>query len=197
SDARRSGAASCPVRARMEVTLPDMTDSLAPIQDLDATLKLIVAMAIGLLLGLQRERTPSAKAGLRTFALVGLFGGVAALLGQATGGTWIVVTGLVLVGLMIIAAYLNPVEGPEADSGTTTIIALLLCYALGVMVWYGYSRLAIALGIVATALLQFKPELHGVTRKLSRSDVASILQFAVLSFVILPYLPNEGFDRYR
>lgn len=174
-----------------------MIDTLAPEQELAAALKFLASLAIGLLLGLQRERTPSAKAGLRTFALVGLLGCTAGLIAEAAAGVWLIAAGLVLVGLMIVAAYRNAAEGPEADSGTTTVVALLLCYTLGVMVWYGYSRLAVALGIVATALLQFKPELHGLTRRLSRNDVASILQFAVLSFVILPFLPDEGFDRYR
>ena len=174
-----------------------MTDTLAPGQELEAAIKFLASLAIGLLLGLQRERTPSAKAGLRTFALVGLLGCTAGLVAEAAGSAWLIAAGLVLVGAMIIAAYRSPAEGPEADSGTTTVVALLLCYTLGVMVWHGYTRLAVALGIVATALLQFKPELHGITRRLSRNDVASILQFAVLSFVILPFLPDEGFDRYR
>ena len=119
------------------------------------------------------------------------------LIAELVAGAWVIASGLVLVGVMIIAAYHDPDDGPEADSGTTTVIALLFCFSLGVLVWYGYSRLAVALGIVATALLQFKPELHGLSKKLSRNDVASILQFAVLSFVILPYLPNRGFDRYQ
>jgi uncharacterized membrane protein (DUF4010 family) len=174
-----------------------MIDSLGFAQELHAALKFLASMAIGLLLGLQRERTPSAKAGLRTFALVALFGCASALIAETVAGAWIIAAGLLLVGVMIIAAYHDPDDGPEADSGTTTVIALLFCYTLGVMIWYGYSRLAIALGIVATALLQFKPELHGLSSKLSRNDVASILQFAVLSFVILPYLPNRGFDRYQ
>jgi uncharacterized membrane protein (DUF4010 family) len=174
-----------------------MSDSLGFAQELDAALKFLASMAVGLLLGLQRERTPSAKAGLRTFALVALFGCVSGLIAEVVAGPWIIAAGLALVGVMIIAAYHEPDDAPEADSGTTTVVALLFCYTLGVMIWFGYSRLAIALGIVATALLQFKPELHGISSRLSRSDVASILQFAVLSFVILPFLPNRGFDRYQ
>jgi uncharacterized membrane protein (DUF4010 family) len=170
--------------------------ALNPSEELNAAFRFLVSMAIGLLLGLQRERTPSAKAGLRTFTLVALLGSVSALIADAVGAPWIIVAGLVLVGLMIVAANFNASDIPEGDSGTTTVVALLFCYALGVMVWYGQSRLAIALGIVATVLLQFKAELHGISNKLSRNDVASMLQFAVLSFVILPYLPDRAFDRH-
>jgi uncharacterized membrane protein (DUF4010 family) len=157
--------------------------------------KFLTSLAIGLLLGLQRERTPSAKAGLRTFALVAVLGTTAGLLAEAAGDAWIVTAGLVLVGLMIVAAYRGE-EAPESDSGTTTVVAVLLCYALGVMVWYGQSRLAVGVAIAATLLLHFKTELHGLSAQLSRGDVASILQFAVLTFIVLPLLPDEGYGPY-
>jgi uncharacterized membrane protein (DUF4010 family) len=55
----------------------------------------------------------------------------------------------------------------------------------------------VAVAIVATLLLHFKTELHGLSARLSREDVASILQFAVLTFVILPLLPDRGFGPYQ
>jgi uncharacterized membrane protein (DUF4010 family) len=160
---------------------------------LETPLRFLTSLGIGLLLGLQRQRTPSARAGLRTFALVAVFGTVSGFIAELAAGAWIVAAGLLLVGLMIIAAYRGGEEGPEADSGTTTVIAVLLCYGLGAMVWYGQSQLAVAIAVVATALLQFKAELHGFSEKLSSQDVASMLQFGVLSFIILPLLPNEGY----
>lgn len=165
-------------------------------EELVTPFKLLTGLAIGLLLGLQREHTPSAKAGLRTFGLVGLFGTISALVADAVGIAWIVPTGLALVGLMIVAAY-HRTEGPEADSGTTTVIAVLLCFGLGVMVWHDRSQLAVSVAIVATLLLHFKTELHGLSARLSRQDVASILQFAVLTFIILPLLPDRGIGPYR
>jgi uncharacterized membrane protein (DUF4010 family) len=170
-----------------------MNDILTLTDGLQTTLKFLTSVGIGLLLGLQRQRTPGAKAGLRTFALVAAFGTVSGLIAEATDSAWIVATGLLLVGLMIIAAYHHSDDALEADSGTTTVIAVLLCYGLGVMVWLGYSQLAAAVGIVATLLLHFKAELHGLSEKLTQQDVASVLQFAVLSVVILPLLPNEGY----
>jgi uncharacterized membrane protein (DUF4010 family) len=171
-------------------------DILSASEGFELPLVFLTSLGIGLLLGLQRQRTPSAKAGLRTFALVAVLGTVAGLIADITAETWVISAGLVLSGLMIIAAYRHDDEGPEADSGTTTVVAVLLCYGLGVMVWYGQSQLAAAIAIVATALLQFKAELHGLSERLSRQDVASILQFGVLSFIILPLLPNEGYGPY-
>lgn len=157
--------------------------------------KFLTSLGIGLLIGLERERTPSAKAGLRTFTLVALLGTMAALLADKSGLPWLLATGWAVVGAMIIAAYVNsPTE--ENDPGTTTIAALLVCYGLGALVWYGQSTLAIMLAIATTALLYFKPELRGMTQRLTRRDLESILQFAVLTFVILPILPDRNYGPY-
>ena len=155
----------------------------------------LTSLAIGLLIGLERERNPSAKAGLRTFALVAIFGTLSAMLSSKVDSPWLLVAGLLLVGAMIIAAYINS-PGEEQDPGTTTVAALLLCYALGALVWYGYSRIAIMLAIATTTLLYFKPELRGMTQRLTRRDLVSILQFLVLTFVILPILPDQNYGPY-
>ncbi len=156
----------------------------------------LTSLAIGLLIGLERERTPSAKAGLRTFALVALLGTLAAMLAEKIGLPWLLAAGWVVVGAMIIAAYINsPTE--ENDPGTTTVAALLMCYGLGALIWYGQSTLAIMLAVGVTALLYFKPELRGMSQRLTRRDLVSILQFAVLTFVILPVLPDRSYGPYN
>lgn len=152
------------------------------------------SLALGLLIGLERERSPAARAGLRTFALVALLGTLLALVGEQTGTPWILVAGLVGVGAIIVSAYAGDNDGD--DPGTTTQAALLLCYGLGAAVWYGYSTLAIMLAIVTTVLLHFKPELQSMSKNLTRRDLQSILQFAVLSFIILPILPDQDFGPY-
>lgn len=162
---------------------------------IEALPQFLTSLAIGLLIGLERERNPSAKAGLRTFALVSLFGTLIAFLADKSGISWLLVFGLLAVAGMIIAAYINsPTE--NNDPGTTTVAALLICYALGVLVWFGYSKLAVMLSIATTTLLYFKPELQGITQRLTRRDLVSILQFSVLSFVILPVLPDQNYGPY-
>jgi len=156
----------------------------------------ITSLAIGLLIGMERERNPAAKAGLRTFAVVALLGTLLGMLSTAMGEPWLVAAGLGLVGLLIVAAYFNA-PTPEGDPGTTTEAALIVCYCLGVAVWFGYGTLAIIIGVVTTVLLYFKPELSGISKGMKRSDLLSILQFAVLSFVILPILPNRDFGPYN
>jgi uncharacterized membrane protein (DUF4010 family) len=155
----------------------------------------VVALAIGLLMGLERERNPAAKAGLRTFALTALLGVLSAHLATAVDAPWLIAVGLFLVGAMMIAAYLHATQ-VDGDPGTTTVVALLLCYGLGVMVWHDEVQLAVMLGIAATTLLYFKPELRGMSQHLSRRDLLSVLQFAVLSLIILPLLPDQNYGPY-
>jgi uncharacterized membrane protein (DUF4010 family) len=163
--------------------------------ELAALPRYVVALAIGLLMGLERERNPAAKAGLRTFALTALLGVLAAHLGTALSAVWLIPVGLLLVGAMMIAAYLrDPVE--DGDPGTTTVAALMLCYGLGVLVWHNEIQLAVMLGIGATMLLYFKPELRGWSQHMTRRDLLSVLQFAVLSLIILPLAPNRNYGPY-
>jgi len=154
-----------------------------------------VALAIGLLMGLERERNPAAKAGLRTFALTALLGVLAAHLATTLGELWLVAVGLLLVGAMMIAAYLQS-PPQDGDPGTTTVAALMLCYGLGVMVWHDEIQLAVMLGIASTMLLYFKPELRGLSQHMTRRDLLSMLQFAVLALVILPLLPDRNYGPY-
>ena len=166
-------------------------------QGLEALPQYLTALAIGLLIGLERERNPTAKAGLRTFALVALAGAMSATLAETFAAPYIIAVGLGAVALMMIAAYYHHHEAfHEWDPGTTTIAAVIGCYMLGAMTLTGFARLAVILGILATTLLYFKAELRGVARRLERRDLVSMLQFAVVAFVVLPLLPDRGFGPY-
>ena len=169
---------------------------LAPDSPFNQLLPFLVSLGIGLLIGLERERNPRAKAGLRTFALTSLLGTLCAMLSQQTGSPWMLVVGFIAVGGYIVAAYLGE-QSLDVEPGTTTEAALLVCYALGAMIWHGEHELAIMLAIVTTVLLYFKPEMQGAARQLTRRDLVSILQFAVLTFIILPILPNQNFGPYQ
>lgn len=102
--------------------------------DLDQLQGVVTSLGVGLLIGLERERRPSAKAGLRTSALVALLGYLAAMLGDDSGSAWIVAAGLVATGATMIVAY--GTQPDASDPGTTTVIALLVCYSLGAAVWH-------------------------------------------------------------
>ena len=154
------------------------------------------SIGIGLLIGLERERQSDLKAGLRTFALVGLLGCLSALLAQITDSGWILAAGMLAIAAMMIAAHVSdPLD--TGDPGTTSVVALMVCYALGAMVWFGYTSTAVMLAIATTVLLYFKAQLHGISKSLTHVDLLSILQFGVLALVILPILPDRDFGPYQ
>ncbi|MDP1606342.1 MAG: MgtC/SapB family protein [Rhodocyclaceae bacterium] len=155
-----------------------------------------VSLGIGLLIGLERERKPDAKAGLRTFALTALFGCLAALLGEKSGSGWILAVGLLMLATMMIVAIARDPQD-DGDPGTTSVVALMVCYGLGALVWHGHATLAVMLAITTTVLLYFKAQLHDVSRSLTHKDLISILQFGVLSLVVLPILPDRDFGPYN
>jgi len=165
-----------------------------PGTDAAPLLAFVTSLAIGLLIGVERERNPAAKAGLRTFALTAAFGTLAAMLGDYGEGAWVPAVGLALTGVTIVAAYYR--APPADDPGTTTVVALLLTYCLGALCWYGERTLAAAIAVGAAALLYFKPELRGILERFERRDLLAVIQFATLSVVILPVLPDEGYGPY-
>ena len=153
------------------------------------------ALGIGLLVGMERERRPESAAGLRTFALVSMLGCLFALLSDKTGGPWILLTGLLVVAGAMIASNFSARQ-EEQYRGFTTEAAIIVTYGLGAAVWFGQATLAVMLAIATTVLLYFKAELSRFSRRMTPKDINSILQFAVLSLVVLPILPNQDYGPY-
>ncbi|AFM16267.1 putative membrane protein [Mycolicibacterium chubuense NBB4] len=150
----------------------------------------LVALAIGLLLGLERERSHSRKlpAGSRSFALLSLLGAVAASVDE-----WVVVVGLVSVAALVALAYFRT---SEDDPGTTTAIAALGAYLLGVLA-YTRPAVAVALAVVVAGLLLSKSRIHRFAREIvSEVEVEDAIKFLVVAFVILPLFPDRALGPY-
>lgn len=157
---------------------------------------LAIALGLGLLVGLQKERAESPLAGLRTFALVTWAGAMAALVGQATT-QWVLVGGLLAVAALMVTgnAVLMKTE-PESDPGQTTEAAVVLMYLIGALVVVGPREVAIVGGAATAVLLHLREELRTWVGKLSDADVRAIMQFVLISLVILPVLPDQAFGPY-
>ncbi len=155
-------------------------------------LQLAVALGLGLLVGLQRERAEPAVAGIRTFALITLFGAVAARLGMVFGG-WIVVAGLVVVAAFVVTGNLMRAE---KDPGTTTEFTAVLMYGIGAWVVVGSMTVAVVLTGVVALLLHLREPLHELAGRISEKDIRGIMQLVLIALVILPLLPDETFGPY-
>lgn len=155
----------------------------------EAFQRLGVALGLGLLVGLQRERVGSPLAGIRTFSLASLFGALCAV-----AGAWAIGAGLIALGALVVAGLLQKSE--NKDPGLTTEVALLLIFALGAAAVLGPLPVVIAAGGTVAVLLHLKEQLHGFVAKLGDKELKAIMQFVLVSLVILPALPNRYFGPY-
>lgn len=150
---------------------------------------LFVALGIGMLMGVERERRKGTGAdrriaGVRTFALTCLAGGLA----QASGIDGMVLLGAILVAGLILMAY---ARGRPADPGVTTEVALLVAYLLGVTAIEA-PALAAAVGAVVTLLLAAREHLHRFsTDWLTQSELRDALILTGIALALLPLLPNR------
>ncbi|HTG33186.1 MAG TPA: MgtC/SapB family protein [Thermoanaerobaculia bacterium] len=158
-------------------------------------LQLAVALGLGLLVGLQRERMDSAIAGIRTFALITLFGAVAGQLGQVFGG-WVVAVGLLASAGLVTAGNLSRLPEGKAEPGQTTEFAALLMYGIGAWVVVGSMTQAVVLGGVVAVLLQLREPLHQFAGRMGEPDIKAIMQLVLIALVILPLLPDRTFGPY-
>ncbi|HEY7511977.1 MAG TPA: MgtC/SapB family protein [Vicinamibacteria bacterium] len=153
-----------------------------------------VALLLGLLLGLERQRAKkgAAFAGIRTFplfAVCGFFGALAGL----KGIPWALPAVLLIVGGFGIAAY---VREPEAGTGVTTEMTGLLVAVLGAVVALGEPAAAAAVAVLATLLLTLKAPLHRMAGAISEDEILAAMKFAVVAVVILPLLPDRPMGPY-
>lgn len=168
--------------------------------DSQVLINFLIAIFLGALIGLERERRFEAKerasfAGLRTFAIVCLSGAVCGYLSE-TIGPWIVVAGLVIVGALSIASFLSIMRSCEGNIGTTTELAFICTFLIGVLILIGGRTLGVAVGVTLTVLLSIKTEVRKLSTSISREDMYATLKFGIISLVILPFLPRETFDPY-
>ena len=158
--------------------------------------QIAISLLLGLLIGLQRERAESAIGGIRTFPLIAAFGTVCGWMGLEYGG-WIVPAGLLAVAALLLVSNFMSARAGNADAGQTSEIAALLLYAVGAYLVTGALAVAVALGGVIAILLHFKDPLHAFASRIGEQDVTAIMQFALISLVVLPVLPNRAFGPYE
>jgi uncharacterized membrane protein (DUF4010 family) len=157
-----------------------------------------VALAIGLLIGLERGWHTRDKgegmriAGLRTYGLIALLGGLWGILAQQSG---ILLMGFAFLSLtfILLIAYSKSL-GKFEDYSITSMIASLITFTLGALTVFGHTVLASATAVVITLLLGFKPLLHGWMNKLEQHELEATLKLLLISVVMLPILPDRSFD---
>lgn len=165
---------------------------------LDLLLRLGVALAIGLLTGIERSWNIRDKdsllhaSGIRSFALAGLAGGVSGALGQSLG---VALTAVVFLGFAAVFAAFQWRETTVSGSlSVTSTLAGLLTFLLGTLAAVGDMQVAVAVAIVATALLALREALHAWINALTAAEIRDGLILLAMAFLLLPLLPNRAVD---
>jgi uncharacterized membrane protein (DUF4010 family) len=159
--------------------------------------RLILAVGIGLLVGIERGRHTRDEgggariAGVRTFTLMGLLGGVAATVSLELGA-WVLAATILTYGALVVTAHVLRTREVR-DFGITTEVAELLVLLLGALAVLGDATLAAAGAVVTVAFLSAKPVLHQWVEQIKRLELTAAVELLVLSVVLLPVLPNRGF----
>ena len=162
-------------------------------------LRLGLALAIGLLVGLERgwrEREApdrSRTAGIRTYGISGLTGGIFAALAQEFESSLILAAGF--LGYGAVLAWFKAREAThDEDYSVTGVVAGLAVFALGALAVAGDYVAAAAGGTFLAAVLASREVLHGLLRRLTWVELRSALVLAVMTAIVLPILPDRTID---
>ncbi|MBX0325650.1 MgtC/SapB family protein [Halomicroarcula sp. F13] len=154
---------------------------------------LFIAGLLGMLLGLEREWS-NKSAGIRTFTLTSLIGAAAMSLNDgvllALGGVLVLIQGGLLGVRGLVSQFNKSINDPELGLSLTTSTSLLLAYAVGILVGAEHVLIGAIIGITSSFLLVLRGELHGFANQLSREEVRSAGEFAIIAFVVYPLLPG-------
>lgn len=150
-----------------------------------------IALGLGLMIGVEREReVRDAFAGIRTFPLIALLGCAAGLLNDHFSH-WSFAITFVIVAAFVLASYV--LTGSASAPGITTEIASLLVFLFGTLSWWQMPELAAALAVLTTLLLASKKWLENLSLRIGTQDITAALQFAVITLIVLPILPDQTF----
>jgi len=152
--------------------------------------RLGLALAIGLLVGIERERRKKG-AGVRTFAFAAMLGAIGGLLGEVFA-----LLALALLGVLVVLLNVETIWAGEGAEMTTSAALLITSFA-GLLAGQGHTFTPTVLGITTAALLAWKQPLAGFSSALTESELRSAILLAILAFVIYPVLPTGGIDPWH
>jgi len=165
--------------------------------DLAAIQNFAIAILIGALIGIEREKrrdTEVTIGGIRTFVLLATLGAVGGYLSQRFDTIWPLLAIVTLGGATVVAGFLIDADERKGPVGLITELAAIVVTVLAGLATLGQPALAVCLGIVVAALLAYKQPLHGLIDKIGWDDLFAGLRLLIASFIILPLLPDHTVD---
>jgi uncharacterized membrane protein (DUF4010 family) len=162
--------------------------------DVTLALRFGAALGLGVLLGLERERTRQPEkgfAGVRTIGLISLAGALSAYFDQQLGLPWLALALFGAVVALTVVSY--AVTASHGSLGITTEVTALLAFLLGSLCVRGHVTLAAELAVATALVLALKEWLHALAQRIESADVEATLKFAIVTVIVLPLVPNADF----
>ena len=162
---------------------------------------LLTAFGVGLLIGIERGWKGRIKeegdrvAGIRTFALTGILGGIVGRLSMLMGDWLVAAAFLSFAAVVAIAHFVGARE--SEDIGFTTSVALLITFSLGIWAVFGSHVYIFSVAVLVVALLGYKPELHKWIGNIETEEIYAGIKLLVISVILLPLLPNQGYGPFE
>ncbi len=161
---------------------------------LDLAWRFGAAVGLGLVLGLERERSQTRDtsfAGARTFAIIALLGALAAYMQTVHGLVSAVVLTFAGVIALVVVAY--AITAWRGEYGATTEVSALATFLIGCLCGWGDLGVAAAVGVGTLLLLSIKGWASSFATRIEAADVEAVLKFAIVTVIILPLLPDRAF----
>lgn len=157
----------------------------------------LFSLLVGVFIGFEREYAKrkferNTIGGVRTFILISIFGALSGYLSIFFENLWFFVIPFILLSLLILINYSYMIRKTN-DLHTTTGICAFLVFILSAMVFYGFGKFAVALSILIAVLLSSRHYLHQFIGKITKKELTDILKFAIITLVVLPFLPNKAY----
>jgi uncharacterized membrane protein (DUF4010 family) len=162
---------------------------------------LLTALAVGLMVGVERgwssraEQEGERVAGIRTFSLIAILGGLSSIIGKEIGEWFIGVAFLSVVVLVLVGHILEAKQ--SGDKGITTEVSILLTFILAAWAATGYQLYSLVATVIVVTILSLKPVLHRWLSRLKVEEIYAGVKLLIISVVFLPFLPNQGYGPYE
>ncbi|MFN2396850.1 MAG: MgtC/SapB family protein [Bacteroidales bacterium] len=161
----------------------------------------LTALGVGLLIGIERGWKGRVKdegdrvAGIRTFALTGLLGGIIGILSGLVG-EWLLAAAFFSFTLLVAVAHFVSSRESE-DVGITTEVALLITFSLGIWTSFGSPINVFIVAVIVVAFLGYKPEIHKWIKNIETKEIYAGIKFLIISVIMLPLLPDQGYGPFE
>lgn len=162
---------------------------------------LLTAFGIGMLIGIERgwkgrDREEGERvAGIRTFTLTGVLGGITGHIYLQTSEWFLAAS---FLGFTIVVAVAHFIRSREKDDiGITTQVALLITFLLGAWSSFGFHAYVFGVAVAVVALLGYKPEIHRFVKNIGTEEIYAGIKLLIISVILLPLLPNEGYGPWQ